>query len=277
MTETSMIDVGSLAAIRPVVFPYPMILREAVESAFVSWQKFCSLLRDDKMRLVYRNDAGFEFKEEPGATRDLKENLHVNRREMSRLQEAATPIAGGDGLKLILMASVLLDLVDPLILNFARSMESTFGLVGLSDEVVSGVDSRILRYLHYFGDRQVGDEIATAHADKSGFTLHLFESHSGLQYLDLSKNWQPMPVSPGQTVMIANMQLQLRSRNRLKALCHRVVATEETAQSGRYSILCFVPLTGTPAYKKREKGRLQEFTPGFNYDMQFEQFQTLFG
>jgi len=85
-----------------------------------------------------------------------------------------------------------------------------------------------------------------------------------------------MPVSGGETAIIPGMRLQYRSGNKLKAIYHRVVATEKTAKEGRFSVVCFVHLKNTPEYNKQKAGRLQEFMPGFNYDMPFEEFKKLF-
>ena len=133
-----------------------------------------------------------------------------------------------------------------------------------------------LRFIHYFGGRREDDEIATSHADKCGFTLHLMESDPGLQFLDFQNKWNDVPVSTGETVIIPGMRLQYRSKNELKALYHRVVATPETAEAGRFSMVLFVHLCRTPEYDKKRAGRLQEFPPGFNYEMPFEEFSKLF-
>jgi isopenicillin N synthase-like dioxygenase len=136
-----------------------------------------------------------------------------------------------------------------------------------------------MRFLHYFGERTKGDEIAIPHADKSCFTLHLYESDPGLQYLDFGKQWREMPVSSGETAIIPGMRLQYCSQNRLKATYHRVVATAKTAKQGRFSVVLFVHMPRTAEYKeynKEKRGRLQEFQPGFNYEMLFEEFAQLF-
>jgi isopenicillin N synthase-like dioxygenase len=112
--------------------------------------------------------------------------------------------------------------------------------------------------------------------DQSGFTLHLFESAPGLQCLTFKNKWIDMPVSSGETAIIPSMQLQFRSLGKLKALCHRVIATRETAQSGRFSAVCFVQLKNTPKYDKEMHGRLQEKIPGFNYKMSPDDFKKFF-
>jgi isopenicillin N synthase-like dioxygenase len=108
-------------------------------------------------------------------------------------------------------------------------------------------------------------------------TLHLFESAPGFQALTLdSKQWIDVSFPPGETVVIPSTQMQLRSEGKLTALCHRVVATEETAHTGRFSAVCFVQFSKTPKYDKDKHGRLQEKDPGFNYGMPLEEFARLF-
>lgn len=123
----------------------------------------------------------------------------------------------------------------------------------------------------------VGDETASAHVDQSAFTFHLYESDPGLQGLTFDeKKWIDIPVSAGETVIFPAMQMQLRSKGEIRALCHRVIATECTAKHGRYSAVCFVQLKRTAKYDKDRCGRLQERKPGFNYDMPNAEFSKLF-
>lgn len=167
-------------------------------------------------------------------------------------------------------------MIKPSIHDFAEQAEEAFAIEGFKDEVKKSEAAYFIRFIHYFGNRAPGEETAAAHADQSGFTLHLFESAPGLQCLTRDGNWIDMPVSEGETVIIPSMQMQLRSKGVLKALCHRVIATTDTARGGRYSAVCFVQLGETPTYDKLAQGRLQEKAPGFNYEMPLEEFATLF-
>ncbi|MES3030853.1 MAG: 2OG-Fe(II) oxygenase family protein [Patescibacteria group bacterium] len=262
---------------------YPSSARVAVKKAVTSWKIFCGLPVEVKKSFIYEegailDGAGYELKEEKGSRRDLKENFHVTLAALSRLEEAGRSVSDPNARIFIDDAHNLVKFITPLIMDFAEKLERNFKLPRLADEVLRGREHWILRYLHYFGDRSVGEEIATAHADKSGFTLHLYESAPGLQFLEITGSgmWKEMPVSEGQTVIIPNMQLQYRTCGELKALCHRVVATEDTAKTGRYSVVCFIPFTSSPAYNKGGMGRLQEFSPGFNYTMAHGDFSQLF-
>lgn len=262
-----------------VVWPYPAELRAAVNQAVVAWKAFCALPTDVKKGLPYSNNAdgvGYELKLGEGKNADRKENFDVTTAGLAWLEKHADAIQASAALDFIRIATSLPALLKPLVVEFAQMSEKEFGISGFEDEVVSGEDAFFIRFIHYFGDRALGEETASAHVDQSGFTPHLFESAPGLQCLTYDGKWIDMPVSEGETVIIPSMQMQLRSDGKLRALCHRVIATPETADAGRYSAVCFVQLKKTPKYNKDVGGRLQEKEPGFNYDMPHGEFEKLF-
>ncbi len=264
-----------------VVTNYPGSLRVIVRSAASAWADFCNLPVQLKKAFVYTEEgnvdgAGYELKEEKASGRDLKENFHVTRQEIERLHKIAVRQQEPAAITFVQTANDVLELLEPLILDFAKSLEDEYGIDGLHNEVCTGRNRWILRYLHYFGNRAVGEEIASPHADKSGFTFHLYESDKGLQYLAFDKQWAEMPMAPGKTVVIPNIQLQYRSRGRLTALCHRVVATAESASIGRHSMVCFIPFMKTPPFDTKGKGRQQDFLPGFNYFMSHDDLRQYF-
>ncbi len=262
-----------------VSLSYPANLRMAVTKAIGSWKQFCDLPTEAKKGLPYSNNAdgvGYELKEGIGNKADRKENFDVTTGGQKWLEDHIENINNPTALEFVEDATALVGIMKPIVLDFARQSEEAFGLQGFVDEVDGGEDAFFVRFIHYFGDRELGEETATAHADQSGFTLHLFESAPGLQCMTFDREWIDMPVSDGETVIIPSMQMQLRSQGSLKALSHRVIATPETTENGRYSAVCFVQLKKTPKYDKNRHGRLQEKMPGFNYDMSHEEFQTLF-
>lgn len=267
-----------------VTVNYPTDLRKAVERAVKSWKAFCALPTSTKKGLPYSNGGagvGYELKDGVGLNADRKENLDFTVGAQEWLVNNAQAISNPAALRFIQDATALVAVMKPTILDFARQAEAEYGLKGFTREVDESEAGFFVRFIHYFGDRVVGEETASAHADQSGFTLHLFESHAGLQCLAASSErfwteWQDMPVSRGETVIIPAMQMQLRSKGKVKALTHRVVATARTAREGRYSAVCFVQLKHTPKYDKDAHGRLQEKTPGFNYPMGHGAFQRLF-
>lgn len=263
-----------------VVLAYPPALRQAVSSAVESWREFCALPTEVKQSLPYSNDSdgvGYELKDGVGNKADRKENADIATGDADWLKAHPETIGNPVARNFIEQATGLVALMKPTILEFAHQAEKEFGLEGFADEVDQSEQVFFVRFIHYFGDRKVGEEIATAHPDQSGFTLHLFESDPGLQCLTLAdRQWIDMPVSEGETVIIPSLQMQLRSKGELTALYHRVVATPETAAGGRYSAVCFVQLACTPKYNKAKHGRLQEKPEGFNYGLSDEGFAELF-
>lgn len=262
-----------------VSLSYPAPLRKAVDEAVEAWKKFCALDAETKKGLPYSNNSagvGYELKDGTGPKGDKKENLDVALEGKEWLRANAGKIGNPIALDFIEKSTVLVGIIKPIILDFAAQAEKAFGLKDFVKEVDESEDAFSVRFIHYFGDRKEGDEIASAHADQSGFTLHIFESDAGLQCMTFEKEWIDMPVSEGETVIIPSMQMQLRSQGELKALCHRVIATEKTARTGRFSAVCFVQLKKTPKYDKDRCGRLQEKEPGFNYTLSHEEFSRFF-
>jgi isopenicillin N synthase-like dioxygenase len=262
-----------------VILSYPADLHLAVSKTIASWKKFCSLPTDVKKGLPYSNNSdgvGYEIKDGTGNKADRKENFDVTLAGAKWLETHIGNIKNPAALEFVQNATALVGILKPIVLDFARQSEAAFDLKDFVKEVEQGEDAFFVRFIHYFGDRKLGDETASAHADQSGFTLHLFESTPGLQCLTFDHEWIDMPVSEGETVIIPSMQMQLRSNSELKALCHRVVATPETTEAGRYSAVCFVQLKKTPKYDKDTHGRLQEKKPGFNYELSPAEFAGLF-
>jgi isopenicillin N synthase-like dioxygenase len=258
---------------------YPEKLLRPVEIAVKSWKRFCDLPLDVKTGLPYSNGGagvGYEFKEGIGNKADKKENFDTTLAGQDWIEENVENIHNPLALDFVRNSTNLIGLLKPLITDFAKQIEKEFKIHGFVKEVEKSEDAYFVRFIHYFGDRELKEETASAHVDQSGFTFHIFESDKGLQCLTYAFKWKDMPVSNGQTVIIPSMQLQLRSKGVLRALCHRVIANEKTAKDGRYSAVCFIQLKNTPKYDKDRCGRLQEKEPGFNYSMPIKEFSKLF-
>ncbi len=259
---------------------YPRTLREAVLSAAKSWEAFTKLSPKIKQSLPYSNGGagvGYELKNGAVISADHKENFDITIQGYQWLIDNYKNISNSKALRFIEDSTALVYLIKPIAMDFARRVEAEFGLEGFAKEVEESESRYFIRFIHYFSDCPPGTETAQAHVDQSGFTLHLFESDLGLQYLPyIKRKWADMPVSKGDTVIIPAMQMQLRSKGELRALAHRVVSTEKTAKTGRYSAVCFIQLKNTPKYDKDRCGRLQEKEPGFNYSMPHQEFATMF-
>jgi isopenicillin N synthase-like dioxygenase len=261
---------------------YPKDLRLAVEKTEESWKLFCELPLATKKAFSYSNSSagvGYEMKDGSGPAGDLKENFDFALSGLAGLEallqsfdyESAKPLR-----RFIRDAELLVETMTPFIVKFAIECEKTFTMKGFGQEIKEGQDSFFVRFIHYPPQKEKGKSTAQAHPDQSGFTLHLFESDPGLECLTYDDSWIPMPVSESETVIIPDMQMQLRSEGRLRALWHRVVANKKTAEKGRYSAVSFVQFKDTPKYDKTAHGRLQEKSEGFNYDMTHEQFARFF-
>ncbi len=275
------LSVRGLKTTGQVTLAYPRDLRAAVEKANASWTKVCELPLEVKMTLPHSNNGagfGYEPLRENG---DRKENFDLVLSAESALVEWAKTVQNSIALDFVKDVLAIIPLMVPVAVRFAQDCEREFGLEGFGSEIERSVDRFFIRFIHYFPGAQPGDQIAEAHPDQSGFTLHLFESAPGLEYLPYKGKWSAMPVSEGETVIIPDMQMQLRSKGEIKALYHRVVATPETAREGRYSAVCFVQFADTPKYNKKAFGQLQmskgPFKEAFNYEMPFEGFAKLFG
>ena len=267
-------NVDTLKTLGFVPVAYPVPLRERVLAAMASWQGFCALPEPEKRKLSGGDrlkDFGYMFRNDAGATADRKELFHVVRTNMGEFRRMVREVSDPRAGEFIEAINALIEASAPLVVEFARGVEREFGLSGFADEVSGSQDNWTFRYLHYVG----GDMLANAHADRGGFTLHLHESHPGGEYFGFDRAWHPWPVSDTQTIIFPSMALQHRSHNALKALWHRVLPTEETRTAGRYSMVGFIDFPHSFRYNDAVK-RLQDFPPGFNYDMPWDEFHSLF-
>jgi hypothetical protein len=276
-----MIPVEELRDKGKVYTTYPAELREAVARAMEAWQALCALPEDIKMRFPYEVDKwvsgnGYELKKESGDTLDQKENFHLRLRARDELLARAVAIGSPEITEFVEAGLVLPELIAPLLADFAQSMEKEFGMTGFADDVAYATPSLLLRFLHYFGNQEPGKEIASPHVDKGGFTLHLYESDKGVEQLTFDGQWVPVPVSHEQTVIFPALGLQYRLKSEVKAMYHKVVATEESAQNGRFSAVCFVDFRGNVPWNKEKYGPQRYLPPGFNYTMPWEEFKTSF-
>lgn len=259
--------------------PYPAELRIRVEEMMRAWEAFCVLPDETKAKFGYTKDGrvsggGYELKKDGSA--DLKENFHVRRDLSDFLYAEAKRIGAKEMNDFLDAAFAVYPGIDALLSDTMRAIEETQGIKGLLIDTEAGKDTRTIRTLHYFGDRTPGDVLGDPHCDKGGFTIHLHESAPGVERLTREGEWVPMDVHDGEALFFAGLVLQLRSGGKITAPCHRIVANEATAVSGRYSSVAFSPIANTPYYDKERLGRTQLFAAGFNYTMSPQEFSTLF-
>ena len=257
---------------------YPEELRAAVETVALSWKRFCALPLATKTSVPYSNNAdgvGYELKDGIGEHVDHKENFDMTVSGVLWLSAHMDQIQDPTVLQFAKDMASLVHMLKPTVIDFARQVEDTYALLGITDEVTAYEDVFFVRFIHYFNERNVGDVTAAPHVDNGAFTLHLFETAKGLECMTYQGEWIEMPVSDGETVIIPGMQMQHRSKNVIRALCHRVIETE-MGSGGRYSAVCFVQLKLSPKFDKDKHGRQQGLPAGYNYTMPYEEFVKLF-
>ncbi len=275
-------NVASLQEYGCTYVPYPAELRTAVEQALESWKAFCALPDEQKLLFGYDPDVktsgnGYELKNIAKGDIDSKEDMHLRVIAREELLRRARLVDGVVAPRFVEDALAINPYIASVVSEFGRTVEQEYGVVGFEKDILATQPSWLIRFLHYFGDRRVDDEIATAHVDKGGFTLHLIETDGGVERLAYhGRSWVPLPLPAGKTVILPGMGLQNRSRGQLRALCHRVVATSDTAKHGRYSAVCFFNFDNMRFYNKTAYGSLQKWPPGAFYDMPFEEFNKLF-
>ncbi len=276
-----MIDTSKLITDGKVYVPYPQQLRIAVADAMDAWVRFCALPEEVRTQFPYETDGvvsgnGYELKIASGKTLDRKEDFHLRENARELLMEHARRIGSHDIEIFIEAALRLPSLIAPVLAEFAIDVERRFNVPGFADDVAASTPNLLVRFLHYFDNDAPGQEIASPHIDKGGFTLHLYESDEGVQQLTEDGRWISVPLNHEQTVILPAIGLQHKLHSQVKALCHRVVATPESAIYGRYSAVCFVDFRNNRHYDKERFGRLQDQVPGFNYTMPWKDFDALF-
>lgn len=259
---------------------YPKALHENIQEVAKLWQAFCTLPPEVK-RLFATNDhqsgVGYETKDGSGHHGDMKENFDYSRKGRDDLHEALSNTDNQVAHNFITSIEQLGALAQPMIEDFGTQIENSYGISGFHALTKESAPNAFFRFLHYPGERNPSAVIAEPHVDHSGFTFHLFETTDGCERLTLAtKEWISLPVADGQAAAFPSMQTQLVSNGEIKGLCHRVIANEISAKIGRYAIVCFIALAHTPSYDRKTHGRLQEMTPGFNYDIPQEDFRKLF-
>jgi len=259
-----------------VTISYPKDLRASVLRLANAWKNWCSLPQEKKSMFPYSDGVGYQYQDEPGATRDIKEVFHFTGEKEPWLRDRARDAKSLIAQDLIADSRGVLESLFPMILAYNKGIEEEYGLSGLADEVRASKDRIFIRAIHYFPGKKPGETLAAHHIDKSGQTEHLYEDLPGVEGLGFDGVWRPIPTWQDEMVAFPSLQMQLRSGGKITALCHRVVATNESGENGRYAIVAFTELAKTPKYDKAHIGRLQDLPAGFNYGMDPGEFRKYF-
>ncbi len=276
--DTALLDVRGLAAHDFVRVPYPSALAACVKRAQGAWEAFCGLPDEEKRRFGYQPDtllSGVGY-QPPESGCDPKEHFHVRLSERQWLLIECLRVNLPEATAFVEAALTLCEEAKPFAREFVETAEEEFSIPHLLDDTWKLRDQWTLRFLHYMGGCEPGQAIAAQHLDKGAFTAHLYESDEGFERFTRDERWEPVPFGDGHTAIIAGFRLQYRSRCKLTAVCHRVVATERTARHGRYSIVLFFDCVNTPYYNKQKLGPMQQYPAGFNYGIPFPALATYF-
>lgn len=257
---------------------YPVETQLSVTYAAQAWEKFLQLPAAHKEIFAAKElQAGIGYEKKGSGERessDIKENFDITRKSLVELAENAK---SHDVTILFLQAAGnLFDSLEAMVAEYGRHIETIYDIPGFAAEATASSASIFVRFLKYPPVPE-GTIIGEAHVDHSGFTFHLYESTGGCERLSFDKkSWLPMPVASDKAAAFASMQTQHFSDNVLRGLCHQIIANHTTSLMGRSAIVAFVPLVNIPSYDRKTHGRLQEMTPGFNYDMTQTAFKKLF-
>ncbi|MBP9756985.1 MAG: hypothetical protein KBD06_00105 [Candidatus Pacebacteria bacterium] len=259
-----------------VTLQYPTQLRRQVEDAMVAWKRFCDLPYDEKAKLSGGDrikDHGYMLRKDDGPKSDDKELFHLIKRNMPALLVQADTVQDRAAVRFVHAVDVLIDAVMPHVVQFARDCENEYDMPGFASDVAESGHEWTFRFLNYRPGRPI---MAAEHVDRGGFTLHLYESAQGGQYFGHDGSWHEWPVDHDHTIIFPSMNLQHRSQCKLKGLCHRVVANDETIRTGRQSMVAFIDFLHTHQFNKYGGKRMQDFGPGELANMDFKQFDQLF-
>jgi isopenicillin N synthase-like dioxygenase len=277
--EAMATDLAALKGQDFVRVPYPQELAQLVRETERLWREFCSLPREMKLAFGYQPDAeksGVGY-QPPESGRDPKEHVHVRLAERAWLRTQAKRLGNPVVTRFIESALALARAMQPFAQHeFLETAERDFHMPGLTSDAMNSAELWTLRFLNYLGGTALGEPIAAEHVDKGAFTAHLFESDSGFERYTQAGAWEPVEFGDGETMIIAGLGLQFRSRCLLKAMHHRVVANERTRSEGRTSIVCFFDFRGQVYYDKARYGPTQQFGAGHFYRMPFARFVEFF-
>jgi hypothetical protein len=150
-------------------------------------------------------------------------------------------------------------------LEFARTLDECRTTSGLADRVMNG-GLALTRFLHYLPGS--ANHAARAHRDRSGITVHWWESSPGLVFYRSTQDWYDAPhgVSP---IVFAGKKLWMTTKGKTPALVHGVRDMREMsaqAQSHRYSIVSFVHWEPLSEQEIQFRSTHRELAASFPYD-----------
>ena len=181
--------------------PYPQTMCQLMKRVTV-WREFCQLRSEIKELFTFSEhqtlwqDPGYKRRRpDPIKRRDNKENFHChsNYRNLLEGYQLTDLVNQNQVLKKFY---AFIDDLHPAVTQIIEIIGQDLAkkIPGLPDELSRSKDLMVIRFCHYTPEEQ-DTILAGAHADRSGFTLHLHESTPGLQLFDLAGRWINAPLT----------------------------------------------------------------------------------
>jgi len=242
---------------------YPAEITALIGSA-QPWLDFCNLPQELKNQMVFPNNpidatgTGYFLRSKKEGRED-KEYFHAygNLFELAQESGKSKVIEQNPKLKDFFEYAVNVhDVAHQFALTIGRQLgETNSELLNL---INTGKVNSLLRFLHYTNDDQT-DVIAAQHFDRSLYTLHLYESASGLQFLDWNMQWSDAPIGAGKTVVFNGYRLEELTKGETQKTWHRVV--QKDGARDRVSMVLFVWTEAVESYPT--EARSQDLTPSY--------------
>lgn len=252
--------------------PYPPEMC-ALMTQVGTWRQFCQLRSEIKELFTFPDhqslwqDPGYKRRRpDPIKKRDNKENFHFhsNYRALLRHYHLEKIVEENPTLKTLYQ---FIDQLHPAVMNLIEVIGNDLAkhVPGLPAELAKGRDLVVIRFCHY--TPEPNDQIlAAAHADRSGFTLHLYESRPGLQLFDLSGKWIEAPLNNKNTIVFTGYQFELATAGKLQRTWHRVIQQQPNTIENRISVVVFVPFVDTATFP--EQASAHDVTPAYIREFQ---------
>lgn len=236
------------------VVDYPPALTALIGEA-APWRDFCALPEEVKQKLHfpdawYGGEVGYRRRRRKEG-RDEKEYFHHTGKRFA--EHVANPEVQKltDEFPIVREFLAYCETVHREAAKFIEGIvrESERDIPGFRENVFpEGEITATLRLLNYLPGSAEEKVLADPHFDRGGFTLHLFETHPGLEYLDWDYAWKNVPIEHGKTVIFTGYQLSEFTGGKCQKTWHRVVQDKALGGRNRFSMVYFCELINQPLY-----------------------------
>lgn len=241
---------------------YPQHFTDAIGTV-EPWKRFCSLPLETKKKFEFLNhqntaDPGYRWRRRAEGRED-KEYFHSypNIFELAEKDGNGELARSEPAIKGFFEYAIG---IQKLAFDFALGIQREMGkdIPELVELIDNGRMKSVLRFLHYTNDEKA-DIIADQHFDRSLFTLHLYESGPGLQFLNWNMQWTDAPIGLGKTVIFNGYRMEELTKGKLQKTWHRVVRKDDIKD--RISMVLFVWTDAISSYAR--DARSQDMQPSY--------------